>query len=242
MQLLVSVSNALEAEAALRGGADLIDAKNPRAGALGQVSHEAFAEICTAVSLRRPVSAALGEAYDPGQIERLASAFAAEGAAFLKVGFLGIADLRQVRRLAEAAVLGARRGLGRTAIVAVAYADAHRVGALAPPDLTRAAAEAGVDGLLIDTADKEGPGLSELASRSVLDGWVASAHEAGLFVALAGKLTAGDLDLVREAGADIAGVRGAACDGGRLGRISPVRIRSLRKRLASGARALPVPL
>jgi uncharacterized protein (UPF0264 family) len=50
-----------------------------------------------------------------------------------------------------------------------------------------------------------------------------------LLVALAGKLTADDLAFVRDAGADIAGVRGAACDGGRTGRVSSDKVALLRE-------------
>jgi uncharacterized protein (UPF0264 family) len=46
-------------------------------------------------------------------------------------------------------------------------------------------------------------------------------------VAVAGKLEAGDLESVRRAGADIAGVRGAACDDGRSGAVCADRVRRL---------------
>jgi uncharacterized protein (UPF0264 family) len=36
MQLLISVTNALEAQAALQGGADIIDVKNPAEGGAGR--------------------------------------------------------------------------------------------------------------------------------------------------------------------------------------------------------------
>ena len=49
--------------------------------------------------------------------------------------------------------------------------------------------------------------------------------------ALAGKLTADDLAFVRDAGADIAGVRGAACERGRAGSIVEERVRQLRTAL-----------
>ena len=45
MRLLVSVASATEASAALAGGADVIDAKNPLAGALGAVSVGVLREI-----------------------------------------------------------------------------------------------------------------------------------------------------------------------------------------------------
>jgi uncharacterized protein (UPF0264 family) len=69
--------------------------------------------------------------------------------------------------------------------------------------------------------------LRTLVARRVLAAWVSEAREAGLMVALAGQLTADDLPYARDAGADIAGVRGAACDGGRAGRVSADKVRML---------------
>ncbi|MBM3821162.1 MAG: hypothetical protein FJW14_19395, partial [Acidimicrobiia bacterium] len=61
MRLLVSVADAIDAAAALDGGADIIDAKDPRAGALGAVPLTVFREIHARVGGMRPVSAALGD-------------------------------------------------------------------------------------------------------------------------------------------------------------------------------------
>src|SRR5207248_4650901 len=60
-KLLVSVRNRAEAEAALAGGADLIDVKEPKRGALGAADARTLAAVVAAVAGRRPVSAALGE-------------------------------------------------------------------------------------------------------------------------------------------------------------------------------------
>jgi uncharacterized protein (UPF0264 family) len=49
--------------------------------------------------------------------------------------------------------------------------------------------------------------------------------------AVAGKLGADDLAIVEGAGADIVGVRGAVCLGGRSGRVSEGRVRGLRESL-----------
>src|SRR5438552_80298 len=106
MRLLVSVATAAEALAALDGGADVIDAKNPLAGALGAVSIDRLREIHAAVGGRRPVTAALGDAADEAAIEHDARAFAAAGAAFGKVGFAGIASAERVEALIVAAVRG----------------------------------------------------------------------------------------------------------------------------------------
>jgi len=237
MQLLVSVSDTAEALAALAGGADLIDAKDPFAGALEPVSVETLGAIYAAIARERPVTAALGDAADEAAIESVARDFAAAGAAFVKVGFAGIASAGRASSLVTAAARGARQGRARTGVVAVAYADADRVGGLPPPELAEVAAAAGIEGFLIDTADKDGPGLCSLVEPSMLAAWVAEAHAAGLVVALAGKLKANDLRFVRDIGADIAGVRGAACKGGRRGQVTAGRVRLLRERCVASTRS-----
>jgi hypothetical protein len=232
MRLLVSVANAAEALAALDGGADLIDAKDPRTGALGAVSIDVLHDIHAAIAGRRPITAALGDADDEATIQSAAATFAAAGAMLVKIGFAGIADARRIAALTTAAGRGAGSGSDRgSGIVAVAYADADRVASLPPGDLVDVAARAGARGVLVDTANKRGDGLRQLVTRTMLASWVAEAHANGLFVALAGKLTADDLPFVRDTGADIVGVRGAACSGGRRGRVEVHKVRLLQHRL-----------
>jgi uncharacterized protein (UPF0264 family) len=229
MHLLVSVGDADEATAALDGGADIVDAKDPRTGALGAVALETFCGIHTRVAGRRPLSAAGGDAADECAIERVAFAFASAGAAFVKVGFLGVADVSRAASLAAAARRGVvAGGLGASALVVVAYEDADTATSVSSSALVDLAAACGANGVLLDTADKNGPGLRAMVDPRALTAWIAQAQASGLFVAVAGRLTADDLPFVREAGADIAGVRGAACEGGRLGRVSAARVRRLR--------------
>lgn len=230
MRLLVSVAHAADAAAALAGGADLIDAKDPTGGALTAVAPDEFAAICAAVAGARPVTAALGTATEEGAVERAAREFGQAGARFVKIGFADSASGERVGILTKAAVRGARAaGSGRCGVVAVAFADADRTTGLAPFALVAAAARAGAEGLLLDTANKSGPGLRDLVEPAALAAFVSSVREAGLFVALAGQLAAADLPFIRDAGADIAGVRGAACDGGRGGPVSAERVRQLQQ-------------
>ncbi|MFO1092588.1 MAG: (5-formylfuran-3-yl)methyl phosphate synthase [Planctomycetaceae bacterium] len=63
-RLLVSVRNADEAIAALAGGADIIDVKEPRRGPLGMADANIVADIVACAGDRAPVSAALGEVRD----------------------------------------------------------------------------------------------------------------------------------------------------------------------------------
>jgi (5-formylfuran-3-yl)methyl phosphate synthase len=243
MRLLVSVANATEAAAALAGGADLIDAKDPHAGALGAVPVKVVREIHAIIGGARPVTAALGDAADEEDLERIAREFAAAGASLLKVGFARVASVQRVEMLLAAAARGARAAGNGSRIICVAYADAITP-SLSPLVLASAAARAGATGVLVDTADKDGPGLRDLVAADALTAWVTHARACGLLVACAGKLSAGDLAFVHDAGADIAGVRGAACDDGRSGRVSPARVRLLVRSLSTvqsdrAARACP---
>ena len=67
--LLVSVRDAMEARAALHGGADLIDIKEPRAGSLGSAEVGTWREICEVVATAKPLSVALGELLDDAVCE-----------------------------------------------------------------------------------------------------------------------------------------------------------------------------
>ncbi len=234
MRLLVSVADGREARAALAGGADVIDAKDPRRGTLGAVRPAALAAIRAAVGWARPLSAALGDASDEGTLEHAARAAAARGVAFVKVGFAGLATEGPALRLAAAV----RRGAGpEAAVVLVAYADWWRAGSLAPERLVPVAAETGARGVLLDTALKDAP-LFALAEPDAVEVWVASAHRAGMFACLAGSLRGSDFATARALGADLVGVRGAACVGGRTGRVSRARVAALRALAHAAPRAL----
>jgi uncharacterized protein (UPF0264 family) len=223
MRLLVSVRGPAEARAALIGGADVIDAKEPRRGALGAVSPAVLAAIARTVDSARPVSAALGDVATGEAAIRRARAAARQDVAFVKVGFTGVQSEARARGLAAAA----RRGVGsRAGLVVVAYADWEQVGGLPPRRLVAVASEIDAAGVLFDTAHKAAP-LFALERPEVVGGWVAMAHEAGLFAVLAGSLTDSDLATARDLGADVVGVRGAACIGGRLGRVVPERVAKL---------------
>jgi (5-formylfuran-3-yl)methyl phosphate synthase len=228
MRLLVSVVDAGEAREAAAAGADIVDVKNPAEGSLGAPAPAVTADIPAAGPPALPVSAAIGDMPNlPGTAALAALGAAHSGAAFVKVGLWGasteaeaVALLRAVREAAPDAV-----------VVAGAYADARRVphAPLAPELLPRVARAAGVEVCLLDTAVKDGRGLLHWLSPEALTALVDEAHELGLEVALAGALRAEDLPVVHATGADIAGVRSAACgDGRRSGPLDAARVRALR--------------
>jgi uncharacterized protein (UPF0264 family) len=229
MRLLVSVTGAREAHAAVEGGVDIVDVKNPAEGSLGAPAPDVIARVRDLVPPERPVSAAIGDLPNlPGTAALAALGAARSGAAYVKVGLWGtstedeaVTVLRAVREALD----------GGASVIAAAYADAERVpGRPLPPDAVVAAARrAGVDGCLLDTAIKDGRGLFEWVGPEALAALVAEGHAAGLEMALAGALRAEDLPAVRGTGADIAGVRSAACrDGRRTAPIDAERIERLR--------------
>jgi len=234
MHLLVSVAGPTEARAALRGGADVIDAKDPRRGALGPVPRRRLAAIAATVGAACPLSAALGDAAGERAIARAASLAARAGVAFTKIGFAGVASEARAQALARAARHGVDDRPG-AALVLVAYADWRRAGSLAPARVVAVAAAVGAAGVLLDTAGKTIP-LFGLQSRELVGAWVVAAHAAGLFAALAGGLSDADFPTVRVLGADLVGVRGAACVGGRTGRIAADRVAALRALTGAPAR------
>jgi len=232
MQLLVSVSDAAEARAAVEGGADIIDAKNPSMGALGAVLPDVLSEIRREVGPIHLVTAALGDAEAGNAIEQLARELVVRGARLVKVGFAGVADAGRVEEIIERLAHGCASVNETSGVVAVAYADHDAGGCIDAHELLPLAARAGASGVLVDTADKRGAGLLDLWSMLALESWVSEAHAHGLMAAVAGRLRLDDLGVIADAGADVAGVRGAACVGGRVGRVNPERVRALAARVA----------
>src|SRR2546427_7787527 len=89
MQLLISVAGPADARAALLGGADVIDAKDPRHGALGPVPLHRLAAIRAAGAAARPLSAALGGAASEEALAGAVAAAASLGVTFVKGGVAG---------------------------------------------------------------------------------------------------------------------------------------------------------
>jgi uncharacterized protein (UPF0264 family) len=236
VRLLVSVRNADEAAAALAGGADIVDAKEPAHGALGMPSRAALEAIARAVPSDVPLSIALGDPSDAGELGALIRALPLEariGAAaptYVKLGLARAASRGHAIELLADAVRAGAAHPARLRVIAAAYADAREGSAAAPPAALDAAVRVGVAGILVDTADKQGAALPALLAADALVALTERVRAAGLVMALAGRLSLDDMRVVATSGADIIGVRGAACDGGRDGRVSAARVALLRRR------------
>jgi hypothetical protein len=227
MKLLVSVVSAEEARLALAGGADIVDVKDPREGALGAPAPSVLSEVVRAVDGAVPVSVALGDLPDLPHTASLAARGAVVcGASFVKVGLRGVRSLDRA-----AAVMGAvADAVGdEAAVIAVAYADAGTLDppALAPGLLAALVERTGIAGALVDTFGKDGRGLHGWMSESELAELVDRTRRAGGLFAVAGQLRLGELHRVD---ADVVGVRSAVCRGGE-------RTAHLEERLVAAAAA-----
>ena len=114
MRLLVSPMNIEEARAALSGGADILDVKNPKEGSLGANFPWAIKAVAELAGGRVPVSATIGDLdYKPGTASLAALGAAFSGADYVKAGLLGVRSAEQAGEMLEnivRAVKGYDRG------------------------------------------------------------------------------------------------------------------------------------
>jgi uncharacterized protein (UPF0264 family) len=238
LQLLVSVRSADEVAAAIAGGAEIIDAKEPSRGSLGPVDLQTLSGILECIPETVPVSVALG---DFCRIQDLEIALhglevpVRPSPMYLKLGFAGLKSVEQVALLLATAVSAAREKPVPWRIVPVAYADSERARSVPPMLIPQLAAAAGASGVLVDTWGKDGRGLLSWLSPDMLARWVAGARQAGLLTALAGSLSPDDVMQACSAGPDVIGTRGAVCTGGREGRVSEDRVQWFRRALSIGS-------
>jgi (5-formylfuran-3-yl)methyl phosphate synthase len=224
-KLLVSVRSAVEARAAVAGGASIIDVKEPRLGSLGRANATVWSDVRAVVPRTIPVSVALGELHEwsdlsPGTVPLSAWS----GIAFGKLGLSAAGpdwrerwrDLR--RRLSSFSPAS-------PAWVAVIYADWKQAGSPNPDSLIDVAIQINeCRGVLIDTWDKSRVTTIDCTWKSSID----RIREAGRFVALAGALDVSTIRRLKSLNPDIFAVRGAACQGGdRLASIDTERVAML---------------
>jgi len=198
---LASVTDADEALLVLAAGADIVDAKNPRAGALGALPLDTVRAIVNAVGGQAPVSATVGDFpnMEPHAVARAVDMMGATGVDFVKIGLFPAPALQDC--LAALAPLCSQHRL-----VAVLFADRN-------PDIGLAdrLAEYGFAGIMLDTLYKTAGGLLQHQPVARLARFVDHARQRGLISGLAGSLRATDIPILAPLGADYLGFRGALC-------------------------------
>ncbi|HYO26382.1 MAG TPA: (5-formylfuran-3-yl)methyl phosphate synthase [Lacipirellulaceae bacterium] len=222
----MSVRDPAEAGAALEGGADWIDLKEPRGGALGAVPVAQARALAAQVAGAAPLSAAAGELNNWNAPSH--PLLAVEGIGHIKLGLAGCREQHwQARWLAAQRDLAAA---GR-ALVAVIYADAAAADAPPPREVLKLAVEAGAPWLLWDTFDKSGPPLTEQIEGPELARQLTLARDHGLHTVVAGRLETHHLARLPHGAISMIAVRGAVCRGGRGGEVVASRVAALREAL-----------
>jgi dihydroneopterin aldolase len=234
IRLLASVTGPEEAELAIRGGADLVDLKDPASGALGALPIRTIRFILDRVAGRAQTSATIGDLpADSGLVLDAIRATAATGVDYVKIGFFSNDHVRVclpvVAALAQQSASGA-------AVVAVLFADRS------PPiaDLTPFA-QAGCAGVMLDTADKGSGRLLDCLTPEPLAAFVRQAQGLGLLCGLAGSLRLADIPVLRPLGPDYLGFRGALCDSGQRARtLDPERLRTVREAIGYDPQSMAI--
>lgn len=221
--MLASVANLAEARLVAEIGADIVDLKNPAAGALGALPMDEVARIVADLGGIKPISATIGDLpMEPGVIVPVAAAMAATGVDFVKIGFFPGGDWSGViDGLRPLAADGVR-------MVAVLFGDCA-------PEIPWVAelAEAGFVGAMLDTADKQRGSLRTVCAPEFPREFVAEARRCGLLCGLAGSLRAEDVAPLRALEPDYLGFRGALCGGNRVGGIDAEAVRFVLDRMRS---------
>jgi len=231
--LLISIRSPEEVAAAISGGADWIDLKEPKLGPLGAVPVDIAQKIVDAVDGRLPISAALGELleWDNAPARDLLRLPEIQ---VVKLGLAGCAQLSNWQSLWKSAATA----IAKTDqdLVAVAYADWQHAGAPAPAEIIATANAAGSRYFLIDTFDKKSGGLLTHLSLSELTHILRLAHEASLSPVVAGSLVQADLAAISTLEVDMIGVRGGVCGGNRNSNLDPQLVANFRAALSTHAR------
>lgn len=236
MKLMISVINKQEALIAQQAGANLIDIKNPKEGSLGAQSPAMIRDIVAALESGIEVSATLGDVpFLPCTIAQAAYAVASFGVTYVKVGLRGCMSMAQARAM-SVEIMAAISPFKGVNMVVAGYADYREQHTLSPFELVRAATGTGAAGILIDTLSKDGRNLFDFMTKPELAALVSAAHDAGLLCALAGSINLSHVEQLLDIGADISGVRGAICAGGREGSLVPAKIAAFQTALSAPVR------
>jgi uncharacterized protein (UPF0264 family) len=213
LKLLVSVVNKTEAVDSIKGGADILDVKNPKEGSLGANFPRVIRQVKEVMPKNLELSATIGDLPNlPGTASLAALGAAVSGVDYVKVGLFGVKTSEEATALMTEVVRAVKEYDRGLKTIASGYADFRYVGCVSPMELPMVAHKAGADGVLVDVKIKNGKdNLFSFLTDKQLGDFVTQAHNYNLVAALAGSLDKQDIPRVHSLGADIIGVRGAVC-------------------------------
>jgi uncharacterized protein (UPF0264 family) len=238
-KLLVSVRNVQEAALALAAGVDLVDIKEPARGPLGAATPEIIQEILRQADRRAQTSVAFGELLEyecdnrlRGLLCRVKPAIA-HWPDYVKVGLSGCGSIANWPERWRQFLDGVPP---QTTPVAVIYADWSRAGSPPPAEVIAQARTLQSTAVLIDTYDKQGPGLLRLHCVAMVQSLIDEIHAARMEVAVAGQLTLEDALAIAPLRPDYIGVRSGVCRSDRNGDIDPLALAAWRQAMVLAGR------
>jgi uncharacterized protein (UPF0264 family) len=216
IKLLVSVINDVEAVEAVKGGAHIIDVKNPNEGSLGANFPRIIRRVREVVPKSIEVSATIGDLPNlPGTASLAALGAAFSGADYVKAGLFGVKNASETLYLLREVCKAVKDFNPNLKVIAGGYADYKDIGSINPLKLPEIAYAAGADGVIVDIKVKDVKRkIYDLLNVAELKKFVEDAHRLNLTGAIAGSLSKEDIPLVYSLGADIIGVRGSVCSSG----------------------------
>ncbi|MGB9693349.1 MAG: (5-formylfuran-3-yl)methyl phosphate synthase, partial [Fervidobacterium sp.] len=198
IKLLVSVTNEGEAIEALKGGAHIIDVKNPKEGSLGANFPRIIKRVREMVNGNIEVSATIGDLPNlPGTASLAALGATVSGADYIKAGLFGVKNTSETLYLLKEVCRAVKDFDPSLKVIAGGYADYKSVGCFNPLKLPEIAHAAGADGVIIDVKVKSTmTKIFRLISVTELKKFVDEAHKFNLIVAIAGSLDKSDVSSV----------------------------------------------
>ncbi len=205
-QLLISVSTLNEAQIAIDQGADIVDLKNPAAGALGALALDDIQAIVAllntqAAANKKLCSATLGDL--PMQADQLIpqlNLVLASGVDIVKIGFFSSEDYQAcLDALSPYAQAGHK-------LIAVLFAET-----LYPDSLIAAIKQAGFIGIMLDTQYKNGLSLFDHYAEKQASAFAEEVLQQGLLLGLAGSLRVNHVPLAKQLQPTYIGFRGGVC-------------------------------
>jgi (5-formylfuran-3-yl)methyl phosphate synthase len=198
-RMLASVMDTAEADVAVHLGADIVDLKDPAAGAMAAVDVSVAKAVVAEIAGRRETSATLGDPpYEGSALFDRARAFAAAKVNILKLAVDSVTVERFRDRLAELA--------HEARLVGVMFADDE------PQfDILPRLAALGFAGAMLDTKRKGAGRLLDHVDIAGLEAFCSRCRSHGLTSGLAGSLEAPDAPRLLLVRPDVLGFRGALC-------------------------------
>jgi len=215
LKFLISVVNKEEAFEAYRGGANILDIKNPKEGSIGANFAWIIKDIVNSFKGKVEISATIGDlTYLPGMASLACYGALNLDVDYIKAGFYKL-TLNQARDLAKSLIKTINMK-GNTKLVMVSFADYREFKGLSYWELLKVAKDYGFDGFLLDLKLKNEKCIFDYISKEEMMKIKEFCKENSIIFGLAGGLKFDNLKEVKEINPDVVGFRRGVLSKGKV--------------------------